>query len=93
MTDGTNGNNIGKGRIDALRERERQIREAIAKETVKRKKREFKERERLKTIIGGALLVAAETDTGFSAHLKDRLGKCELTESERAFLRGKGWLL
>jgi len=93
MTDGTNGNNNGNGRIDALRERERQIREAIAKETVKRKKREFRDFERLKKLIGGALLVAAETDTSFAGHLKERLTKCELTESERAFVRGKGWLL
>jgi hypothetical protein len=93
MEDATNGNNNGKGRIEALRERERQIREAIAKETVKRKKREFRDFERLKKIIGGALLGAAETDAAFAGHLKDRLGKCQLPESESGFLRSKGWLI
>ena len=88
MTDSTNGN----GRIEALRERERQIRAAIAKETVKRKKREFREFERLKNIIGGALLASAAEDTAFAQHLKERLAKCAVVESENNFLRAKGWL-
>jgi hypothetical protein len=92
MTDDTNGNSNGKGRIDALRERERQIRAAIAAETVKRKKREFKEFERLKNIIGGALLASAAEDTAFAQHLRERLGKCAVVESEKNFLRSKGWL-
>ena len=92
MEDATNGNNNGKGRIDALRARERQIREAIAKETVKRKKREFRDFERLKKIIGGALLGAASEDTAFAAHLRERLAKCAVVDADKTFLRGKGWL-
>jgi uncharacterized membrane protein len=80
-----------KGRIEALKERERQIREAIAAETVKRKKREFKDYERLKRIIGGALLAAALEDPTFANHLKERLAKCVLSENEVSFLRSKGW--
>jgi hypothetical protein len=92
MNDETNGNNNGKGRIEALRERERQIRAAIAAETVKRKKREFKEFERLKNIIGGALLASAAEDTAFAHHLRERLAKCAVVEGEKTFLRAKGWL-
>jgi hypothetical protein len=92
MADSTNGNNNGNGRIEALKERERQIRAAIAAETVKRKKREFKEFERLKNIIGGALLSAAAEDTSFAGHLRERLAKCALVESDKNFLRSKAWL-
>ena len=91
MTDDTNGNN-GNGRIAALKEREKQIRAAIAAETVKRKKREFKEFERLKNIIGGALLASAAEDQTFSLHLKERLQKAAIVESEKNFLRSKGWV-
>ncbi len=90
MNDNDNGNR--NGRIEALREREREIRAAIAKETVKRKKREFKEFERLKNIIGGALLASAAEDTAFAQHLRERLAKCAVVESDKNFLRGKGWV-
>jgi len=91
MNDTKNGT-INSGRIEALREKERQIRAAIAAETVKRKKREFREFERLKNIIGGALLANAVEDAVFSGHLKERLQKAVTAESDRSFLRGKGWL-
>ncbi len=92
MADNTNGNNNGSGRIEALKEREKQLRAAIAAETVKRKKREFRDFERLKKIIGGALLGAAAEDTAFAAHLRERLAKCAVVEADKNFLRGKGWL-
>jgi len=79
-------------RIAALKEKERQIRAAIAEETVKRKKRQFREFERLKNIIGGALLANAAEDAVFAAHLKERLQKAVVADGERNFLRGKGWL-
>ncbi len=90
MPDSANGNN-GNGRIAALKEREKQIRAAIAAETVKRKRREFKEFERLKNIIGGALLSNAAEDPTFALHLKERLEKAAIVESEKIFLRSKGW--
>ena len=90
-TNGKNGSS-NVGRIEALREKERQIRAAIAAETVKRKKREFREFERLKNIIGGALLACAADDAVFSDHLKERLQKVDLADGDRNFLRGKGWL-
>jgi hypothetical protein len=89
---GANGNSNGNGRIEVLREKEKQIRAAIAAETVKRKRREFKEFERLKNIIGGALLVTAADDQTFAAHLKERLQKAALVEGEKKLLRAKGWI-
>ena len=80
------------GRIAVLKEKEKQIRAAIAAETVKRKKREFREFERLKTVIGGALLANAAEDATFATHLKERLQKAAMVESEKAFLRSKGWV-
>jgi len=89
MNDG-NGNR--NGRIELLRKREAEIRAAIAAETVKRKKREFKEFDRLKNIVGGALLAMAAEDQAFALHLKERLQKAVVVESERNLLRSKGWL-
>jgi hypothetical protein len=86
-----NGSN-GNERIAALKARERQIREAIARETVKRKKQEFRQLERLKTVIGSALLATAAEDPTFALHLKERLQKAALVESEKNFLLSKGWL-
>ena len=86
----SNGNR--NGRIETLRERERQIRAAIAAETVKRKKREFREFERLKNIIGGALLASAAEDAAFAQHLRERLAKCAVVESEKSLLASKGWI-
>ena len=90
MNDNNNGNR--NGRIELLRKRETEIRAAIAVETVKRKKREFKEFERLKNIIGGALLSNAAEDPTFAAHLKERLQKAVVVEGEKNLLRAKGWL-
>jgi hypothetical protein len=78
--------------IERLKEKERQIRAAIAAETVKRKKREWKEYERLKGLIGGALLATAADDQTFALHLKERLQKAAIVESDKSFLRSKGWL-
>jgi hypothetical protein len=86
-----NGSN-GNGRIELLKKREAEIRAALAAETVKRKKREFKEFERLKKIIGGALLANAAEDPTFAAHLKERLQKAVVAEGEKGFLLSKGWL-
>ena len=82
----------GTGRIAFLKEKEKQIRAAIAAETVKRKKREFREFERLKTVISGALLANAAEDATFAVHLKERLQKAAMVESEKNLLRSKGWV-
>lgn len=88
----TNNEHNGNGRIELLKKREAEIRAAIAVETVKRKKREFKEFERLKNIVGGALLANAAEDPVFAAHLKERLQKAVVVEGEQKLLRSKGWL-
>ena len=88
-----NRRNGSNERIELLKKREAEIRAAIAAETVKRKKREFKEFERLKNIVGGALLANAAEDPVFAAHLKERLQKAVVVEGERNLLRSKGWVL
>lgn len=87
-----NRRNGSNERIELLKKREAEIRAAIAAETVKRKKREFKEFERLKNIVGGALLANAAEDQTFSLHLKERLQKAAIVESDKNFLRSKGWV-
>jgi len=82
----------GNGRIELLRKREAQIRAAIAAETVRRKKREWKEYERLKNIVGGALLAMAAEDPTFASHLRERLQKAVVVEGEKNLLRSKGWI-
>jgi predicted nucleic acid-binding Zn-ribbon protein len=96
MENGTNGNGARlsalEERIQTLKQKDAALRAQIAAVTVKRKKREFKEFERLKNIIGGALLASAAEDTDFAQHLRERLGKCAVVESDKNFLRAKGWL-
>jgi hypothetical protein len=87
----SNGSN-GNGRIEALKKREAEIRARIAEERVRQQRRAEKEYERLKTIVGGALLANAAEDPTFAAHLKERLQKAVVAESEQSFLRSKGWL-
>jgi hypothetical protein len=50
----------GADRIEALRKREAEIRAKIAVEESKRRKRDEKDRERVRLLVGGALLVDAE---------------------------------
>jgi hypothetical protein len=64
----------------------------LAAERVKQQKREWREYERLKSIVGGALLASAAEDQTFSLHLKERLQKAAIVESEKNFLRSKGWV-
>lgn len=88
---GTNGSN-GNGRIEVLKKREAEIRAKIAEERVRQQRREWKEYDRLKNIVGGALLAMAAEDQAFALHLKERLQKAVVVESERNLLRSKGWV-
>ena len=79
-------------RIEFLKKREAEIRAKIAQERVREQKREWKEFDRLKGIVGGVLLAIAADDPVFAGQFKDRLRKAALPESERNFLRAKGWV-
>jgi len=83
----SNGN-----RLDALKKREAEIKAKIAVEQVKRKRREWKEYERLKTVIGGVLLASASKHPDFELMLKSTLAAAEITESEKKLLRERGWI-
>ena len=87
-----NGNN-GIGRIEALKKREAEIRARIAEERVRQQRRAEKEYERLKTIVGGALLANAAKNADFELMLKGVLKTAAIeAESDKKLLRAKGWL-
>ena len=80
------------GIIERLKERERKTREALAKEIVKVKRREFKEFERLKNDVGGAYLAVAAEDAEVEAHIKSTLARAPILDARKKILRAKGWL-
>lgn len=83
----TNGNELAK-----LKRREAEIREKIAAFRVKQQRREWKEYERLRSVIGGVLLGHAAQHGDFELMLKSILAASEIAESDRKLLRAKGWL-
>lgn len=82
----------GNERIEALRKREADIRAKIAVERVKQQRKSLKEYERLKSIVGGALLANASQHPDFELLLKGILRDAALEDSEKKVLRSKGWL-
>lgn len=94
----TNSNHTGtgstaNGRIDALKKREAEIRARIAEERVRQQRRAEKEYERLKNIIGGALLANAEKNADFELMLRGVLKTATIvSEGDRKLLRSKGWV-
>ncbi len=89
---GKNGSN-GNGRIELLKKREAEIRARIAEERVRQQRREEKEYERLKNIVGGALLANAAKNADFELMLKGVLKTAGIAaESDRKLLRSKGWI-
>lgn len=89
MSNGTNGDN---GRIELLRQKERDIRAALAAELVKKAKREKREGEKLASIVGRVVCEqAAQDPESFGLMLKQVLDT-GATNREREFLRLKGML-
>jgi len=97
-----NGND-GQSRIEFLKQKEREIRAALAIEQVKRAKREKRETQNLESLMGRAALrrldvlkdpVGGEPKEAeaLTSSLKDALRTATLTERERKLLRAKGWL-
>ena len=91
MNDGGMGPN-GNERIEALRKREADIKAKIAVERVRQQRRLSKEFDRVKSIVGGALLANASQHPDFELLLKGILRDAALEESEKKLLRSKGWL-
>ena len=91
-TNGKNGSN-GNERIELLKKREAEIRAKLAAERVKQQKREWREYERLKNIVGGALLANAVDNADFELMLKGVLKTTPIAaESDKKLLQTKGWL-
>lgn len=91
-TNGKNGSN-GNERIELLKKREAEIRAKLAAERLKQQKREWREYERLKSIVGAALLAAASENADFEQMLKGVLKTTAIpSESDKRLLAAKGWL-
>ena len=82
----------GGGKLDTLLKKEAALRAAIAAEKVRRQKRAEKEFERLKSIIGGVVVAAAEKDADLKALIRAAMQKAELADGEGKLARAKGWL-
>jgi hypothetical protein len=85
---GTNGN----GRIEFLRAKEREIREALSAETAKLAKKRKRDEAKLFSIVGSALIREAQKEEDFRAKLIEALNVSVTDERERVFLENHGWL-
>ena len=85
-------NGSGNGRIELLKKREAEIKAKIAAERVKQQRREEKETERLRAVIGSVVLASAAQHREVELMLRSTLAAAELGESERKLLAQKGWL-
>lgn len=80
-------------RLAALRNREAALKQAIAIEQVRLQKRREKDRARLASIVGEALLVEAATVPDFALLLKQILKKTLKDEKTARFVEQQmGWL-
>jgi len=85
-------NNNGLLRIETLQRRADELRAKITAEQDKRRKREAREQQRLSLIIGAALVHNAALHPDFELMLKSILQTAVPAESDKNFLRRKGWL-
>ena len=88
MENHTNGN----PRIDFLKQKEREIREALAAEQMKVAKRQKRETEKLESIIGSAVLKAASLSPEFRLMISQIALGNVTDDKARRFLSQKGWL-
>jgi len=79
-------------RLDALRKREVALKAAIAAEHIRQQKREEKERARLATLIGTALIDEAEHQPDLALTLRHILKTVQFDERGKKFLEDRGWL-
>jgi hypothetical protein len=78
-------------KLELLRQRETELRAKIAAEVQRQQKRRWREFDRLRNIIGGALLSVAEENKDFGLMLRQALQAADIAPSDRAFLKAKGW--
>jgi len=81
------------GRIEFLKQKERDIRTQLAAEQMKLRRREEKENARLFRIVGAALVDhAAKNGDGFGLMLRQVLSSAVTDSKELDFLRRKGMI-
>ena len=78
-------------KLDALRQRESELRAKIAAEVKRQQKRQWRDLDRLRTIVGSALVRVADQNSDFKLMLIQSIQGAELTPAERAFLKTQGW--
>jgi hypothetical protein len=78
-------------RLNALRQRESQLRAKIAAEVKSQQKRQWRDLDRLRNIVGGALVRIGDQNPDFKLMLMQSIQGAELTPAERAFLKAQGW--
>jgi hypothetical protein len=78
-------------RIDFLKQREREIREALAAEQMKLAKRRQRDTERLERILGAAVLRTAELSPEFKLMIA-QTALCNVDDKARRMLIENGWL-
>jgi hypothetical protein len=79
-------------KLEALRKREAELRDAIAKEKIREQKAKSKAAEREASIIGHALVGYAQQSPDFKLMLKQVLASAAMDDAARKFLAGKGWV-
>ena len=80
-----------QNKLDILRQRESELRTQIAAEVKRQQKRQWRDLDRLRTLLGSALLRLADQNPDFKRMLIQSIQSAELTPGERAFLKSQGW--
>ena len=80
-----------KSKLDALRQREIELRAKIAEEVKRQQRHQWRTFDRLRTIVGGAAIRIADQNPSFKLMLSQAIQGAKLTPAERAFLKGQGW--
>ena len=80
-------------KLDALRKREAELREAIAKEKIRQQKTKARLQAREALILGEAVCKHAEQSPDFKLMLKQLLPSVVTDEAPRKFLANRGWWL
>jgi hypothetical protein len=89
----TSGNaSIRASRIEFLKQKERDIRAALAAEMMKRARREKRETEKLQSLIGGAVLKSCTQSPEFRRVVLEKALSNVTDETARRFLKERGWL-
>jgi hypothetical protein len=79
-------------KLEVLRKRESELRDAIAKEKIREQKAKAKAHGREAQVIGEALLDYAEQSPDFKLVLKQILASASVDDAERKFLFARGWV-